>query len=197
MSSTLDRLVEQVENVRAVWPDGDAGSLGSADLIALNEAYGRMRRILEADQVRLAAEIARRSSPDLGSESLAKMQGYRNPAALIAATHGTSNGDAARLVTVGEAIAPRRLLSGETAPARHPHVAAALAGATITERAAGAIIALLDRVALRSDPMTIDAAEKTLSEQAPGLSGEQLSRLLARAEACLDPDGVAPREDDL
>ena len=128
---------------------------------------------------------------------MAKTQGYRNPTALIAATGGTSNGDAARLVKVGEATAPRQLLSGEKAPARHPHVAEALAKAALTAQAAGAIIAMLDRVALRAGHDAIDAAEKTLAAQAPGLSMDHLSRLLVRAEAWLDPDGVAPREDEL
>jgi hypothetical protein len=152
--------------------------------------------MLDADQTRLAAEIARRSRPELGPAGLAKAQGFRNPTALIAATGGTSTGDAARLVRVGEATAPRMLLSGETAPARHPHVAAALAAASLTERAAGAIIALLDRVAFRAAREALDVAEKTLVQQAPGLTMDQLSRVLVRAEAWLDPDGVAPREDE-
>ena len=182
--------------MRAIWSGADAGSLSDSELIAVHERYCRMRRMLDADQTALAAEIARRSRPELGSEGLAKTQGYRNPTALIAATGGTSTGDAARLVKVGEATAPRQLLSGEKAPARHPHVAAALAAATLTERAAGAIIALLDRVAFRAGAEALDAAEKTLVEQAPGLTMDQLNRVLARAEAWLDPDGVAPREDE-
>ena len=195
MTRNLDSLPAEVEAVRAVWREADAGSLSDSELIAANEHYCRMRRMLDADQAQLAAEIARRSRPELGPESLAKTQGYRNPTALIAATAGTTNGDAARLVKVGEATAPRQLLSGEKAPARHPHVASALHGAGLTTQAAGAIITMLDRVALRAGHEAIDAAEKTLAEQAPGLSMDQLSRLLVRAEAWLDPDGVAPRED--
>ena len=71
-----------------------------------------------------------------------------------------------------------------------------MAAATITERAAGAIIGLLDRVAYRAGAEAVDAAEKTLVEQAPGLTMDQLNRVLVRAEAWLDPDGVAPREDE-
>ncbi len=182
--------------MRATWSSPDAASLSDSELVAVNERYCRMRRMLDADQAQLAAEIARRSRPELGPESLAKTQGFRNPTALIAATGGTSTVDAARLVRVGEATAPRQLLSGEKAPARHPHVAAALVRATLTTAAAGAIITMLDRVALRAGLEPIDAAERTLAEQAPGLSMDQLSRLLVRAEAWLDPDGVAPREDE-
>ena len=196
MTRTLDLLPGEVEAVRATWSSPDAASLSDSELVAVNERYCRMRRMLDADQAQLAAEIARRSRPELGPESLAKTQGFRNPTALIAATGGTSTGDAARLVRVGEATAPRQLLSGEKAPARHPHVAAALVRAAITTAAAGAIITMLDRVALRAGLEQIDAAERTLAEQAPGLSMDQLSRLLVRAEAWLDPDGVAPREDE-
>ena len=196
MARTLDSLPSEVAAIAAIWRDADVASLSDGDLIAVNERYCRMRRMLDADQTQLAAEIARRSRPELGPDSLAKTQGYRNPAALIAATAGTSTGDAARLVKVGEATAPRQLLSGEKAPARHPHVAAALAAALLTERAAGAIIALLDRIAFRAGADAIETAEKTMVEQAAGLTMDQLNRVLVRAEAWLDPDGVAPREDE-
>ena len=196
MSRALDLLPAEVEAVRLLWSGTDAAALSDSELIAVNERYCRMRRMLDADQTALAAEIARRSRPELGSEGLAKTQGYRNPTALIAATGCTSTGDAARLVKVGEATAPRQLLSGEKAPARHPHVAEALGQAVLTERAAGAIIALLDRVAFRAGADAIDTAEKLLVEQAPGLTMDQLNRVLARAEAWLDPDGVGVREDE-
>ena len=113
MTRGLDLLPTEVDSVRSIWSGADAGSLSDSDLIAVHERYCRMRRMLDADQTALAAEIARRSSPELGSEGLAKTQGYRNPTALIAATGGTSTGDAARLVKVAEATAPRQLLLGE------------------------------------------------------------------------------------
>ncbi|WP_091707440.1 HNH endonuclease signature motif containing protein [Microbacterium sp. cf046] len=196
MTRALDLLPAEVNAVRSVWSGADAGSLSDSDLIAVHERYCRMRRMLDADQTVLAAEIARRSRPELGSEGLAKTQGYRNPTALIAATGGTSTGDAARLVKVGEATVPRRLLSGATAPARHPHAAEALDAARLTTQAAAAIIAVLDRVAFRAGAEAVDAAERTLVEQAPGLTMDHLNRVLVRAEAWLDPDGVGPREDE-
>jgi hypothetical protein len=51
-------------------------------------------------------------------------------------------------------------------------------------------------VAFRAAREALDVAEKTLVQQAPGLTMDQLSRVLVRAEAWLDPDGVAPREDE-
>ncbi|MGA1828409.1 MAG: hypothetical protein WAZ28_09215, partial [Microbacterium sp.] len=83
MSRTLDLLPAEVEAVREVWRGEDAASLSDSELVAVNERYCRMRRMLDADQAQLAAEIARRSRPELGPESLAKTQGFRNPTALI------------------------------------------------------------------------------------------------------------------
>ena len=120
-----------------------------------------------------------------------------NANTLLATTLGTTNGEAARLVQVGDATAPRMQFSGEAAPAKHPHVAAGVATGDLSSAAAAAIVAALDRVEPRAGRSAADDAERVLVEQAPGLSLDQLSKILARAEAHLDPDGVAPREDDL
>ncbi|MET0780212.1 MAG: hypothetical protein ABWZ16_01665, partial [Microbacterium sp.] len=61
MSRALDLLPVEVDAVRSVWSGVDAGSLSDSELIAVNESYCRMRRMLDADQTQLAAEIARRS----------------------------------------------------------------------------------------------------------------------------------------
>ncbi|KRA25689.1 hypothetical protein ASD65_15610 [Microbacterium sp. Root61] len=195
MRNPLDEIHDIVEDVRAAWPAGD--SPRREDLARLNDALGRARRVIDSAQSRIAAEIARESRPELGRDSLAKELGYRSPTAMLAATLGTTNGEAARLVQVGEATAPRQMFSGEQAPARHPHVADALAGGAIGAATASAIITMLDRVALRAGPDAVYRAEQTLVAQAPGLSIDQLARIITRAEAWLDPDGVAPREDEL
>ena len=81
--------------------------------LAVNDALGALQRHKDAIHAPVAAEIARESRPELGADSLAKQQGFRNPAALIAATTGSSTGDAIRLVKVGEATAPRMTFTGE------------------------------------------------------------------------------------
>jgi 5-methylcytosine-specific restriction protein A len=164
--------------------------------MAVNNAIGSIRRHTDALQAAVAAEIARESRRELGPDGLSKQQGFRNPAVLIAATTGTSTGDAARLVKVGEATAPRTALTGEALPPRHPHVADALSAGRIGTPAASAIISMLDRVALRADRAESDRAELVLASQAAGLSLDQLAKLIARAEAHLDPDGLEPKERD-
>ncbi len=171
--------------------------LDHAELVALNSTIGALRRRVEAVHARVASEIARQSRPELGADGLAKKNGYRSPAILIAATTGTTVGDAARLVTVGEATAPRRMFSGADAPARHPHVAAALSAGRIGMPGASAIIAMLDRVALRADATAVDDAEQLLAGRAAGLTLDQLGKMIARVEAHLDPDGLEPQEHEL
>ena len=201
-SDPLAGIDEAVAALRAAWAGGDDGALLPASalkgsqLIAVNNALGLLQRRTSAVHAPVAAEIMRESRPELGSDGLAKQQGFRNPAVLIAATTGTSTGDAQRLVKVGEATAPRTTLTGEAAPARHPFVAAAHNAGKIGVDAASAIITMLDRAALRADRDALDAAERILSEQAVGMSLDQLAKLIARAEAHLDPDGLEPKERD-
>ncbi|MEU1971747.1 DUF222 domain-containing protein [Microbacterium sp. NPDC019599] len=197
MNAPLAALSEAVGGALAACPDGAIESLAPDALMRLHESLGQAKRLMDAVQTRVASEIARQSRPELGPDSLAKQQGFRNPTALIAATIGTTAGEAARLVQVGEATAPRMTFSGEPAPARHPHVAAALETGRISAHAASVIISMLDRVAIRAGRDAVDLAERRLTEQAPGLTHDQLSKLVVRAEAWIDPDGVLRREEEL
>lgn len=186
--------VMRLDDVRA---GGDAAGMTDAELMTANARWGDVRRIAAAEHAIVAAEIARRSRPERGADSVAKKNGYRNAATLVAATTGTSVGDAARLVAVGEATTPRMTFTGESAPAKYPAVAEALRAGRIGPSAAGLVIALLDRVALRCPRDELARAERVLSAQTEGLALDQVRKILIRAEAHLDPDGVAPREDEL
>ncbi|SBS70071.1 HNH endonuclease signature motif containing protein [uncultured Microbacterium sp.] len=197
MSTTLDDLTAAVAAVCGLWPGEHVEGTEAGRLVALNDALGKVRRLADAATVRVAAEIARQSRPELGADSLARKQGFRNANVLLASELGIANGEAARLVEVGEATAPRVLLTGEHAPARHPHVGEAVEAGVIGMPAASAIIRMLDRVVTTAGRTATDAAEQTLIGQAPGLTLDALSKVLARAEAYLDPDGVALREDEL
>ncbi|MCT9820558.1 HNH endonuclease [Microbacterium sp. W1N] len=170
-------------------------ALSPGELIAVNQAFGALKRHVEAAFAPVAAEIARQSRVELGKDSLAKKQGFRSPVALIQATTGSSVGDAVKLVQVGEATAPRLSLTGEKLPAKHPHVAAATRAGTLSVTAASGIVSMLDRIALRVEIGRLQAAERQLVAMAPGLRADELARLLARAEATLDPDGLEPRHE--
>ncbi|WES65705.1 DUF222 domain-containing protein [Microbacter sp. GSS18] len=200
MNDPLHALDQAYARLREAWSETDAGrapvsALGDR-LIEVNNALADVRRATDGVQSAVAAEIARESRPELGPEGLARKQGFRNPTTLIATTLGTTAGEAVQFVRVGEATAPRTTLTGETAPAKHPHVAEGTNGGVLGTRAAAMIVAMLDRAALRADPADLDDAERILVAQAENLSLDQLSKLIARAEAHLDPDGIEPRERD-
>ena len=195
--STLSGLHEAMSRLDAAWGGaGDPMDLNREQLIAVNDAIGVLRRRLDAVHVSVGAGIARESRPELGAGSLAKQQGYRNPARLIAATTGVSTGEAARLVAVGEATAPRADLLGQRLPAKYPSVREALAAGALGAPAAALIVAMLDRCRVAVGAARVAEAERVLVEQAAGLSVDEVRRLVVRAEAWVDPDGVEPRAEE-
>ena len=195
--SDLTGLHEAMARLDAVWSGaGDSDDLSRGQLIAVNDALGVLRRRVDAVQAGVAAGIARESRPELGPESLAKQQGFRSPAKLIAATTGVSTGEATRWVTVGEATAPRSDLLGASLPARYPAVREALASGVLGAQAAAVIVALLDRCRVAAGSVRVAEAERVLVERAVGLALEDVRKLVVRAEAWLDPDGVEPREEE-
>ncbi|MFT4052353.1 MAG: DUF222 domain-containing protein [Microbacterium sp.] len=197
MTSPLGTLTDAVAALGELWPEERVEGCEPGRLAELTRLLGQARRLLDAAAVQVAAEVSRQSRPELGADSLAKKQGHRNATSMIAATLGTSNGEAAKLVEVGDAVAPRLLLSGEAAPARHPHVGAAVTSGRLGRDAAAAIIRLLDGMSDRVRYEDLDAAEQILVGQAVGLDLAALQKILLRAEAHLDPDGVEPKEEEL
>ena len=195
-TEALTGITEALASLTAAGGDRALEALTPGELLAVNAAFGSLRRHVDAAFAAVAAEIARQSRVELGKDSLSKRQGFRSPVSLIQATTGASVGEAAKLVQVGEATAPRTSLTGQTLPAKHPAVAAAVAAGVLSVTAAAAIVSLLDRLACRVDAARLSAAEKELAELAPGMRADELSRLLARAEAHLDPDGLEPRHEE-
>ncbi|GAB3608997.1 HNH endonuclease signature motif containing protein [Humibacter ginsengiterrae] len=172
-------------------------SMSDGDLVAVTDAVAQLVRDGQALLARAAAEVARRSPAELGREGLAKKRGFLNPVHLVAASTGGRASEAAKLIAVGTGTAPRRALTGEQLPPAHPHVAAALASGAIGLDAADAITGMLRRVAPGADAGQAEAMEKVLAERAAGLPFDLLLRVIREAEARLDQDGVAPREEEL
>ncbi|WP_244175946.1 HNH endonuclease signature motif containing protein [Microbacterium oxydans] len=195
--STLTGLREAMSHLGEAWAGaGEAGVLSRAQLIAVSDAMGALQRRVDAMHVEVAARLAYESRPELGAESLAKQQGFRTAAALIAATSGVSTGDAARLVKVGEATAPRADLLGARLPARYPVVREALRAGVLGAQAAAMIIGMLDRCRVAAGVERVAEAERLLTEAAVGLALDHVRRLVVRVEAWLDPDGVEPKEEE-
>jgi 5-methylcytosine-specific restriction protein A len=66
----------------------------------------------------------------------------------------------------------------------------------VSAQGAAMIIDLLERCRIAAGAERVAEGERMLSEAAVGLSLDELRKLLTRAEAWLDPDGVEPREDE-
>lgn len=177
--------------------DDDVDAMSDAGLLAVNDALAALERRCQALHVRIANGIGKRSARELGVDGLARKAGFRSAAKLIAAATGGHPADAERLIQVGDAVAGRLTFTGERAPARHPHLGEALQEGRISVAVAGAITSLLDRLAFRVGGEQLEEAERTLSEQAAGLSLADVRVILRRAEAYLDPDGLEPKIDDL
>ena len=210
MEETLRQLERDVAALRAAWAaampafgaiagstQAEVEQMGDAGLMRVTDVLVRVRRDADSLLARLAAEVAKRSGPELGEASLAKSHGFQNPVRLLAAATGGSRSDAAKLLAVGAATAERRTFGGEPVPSRHPHVAAALASADICLEAASAITSMLDRVAMRADAELADLTEAALVGLAAQVSLDLLLRGVREAEARLDHDGVEPREEAL
>lgn len=219
MSPPLQQLSSDLDAVCAAWSEALGGadsplvgrafceaeadevsvveSMSDSGLVAVTDAVAQLVRDGQALLARAAAEVARRSPAELGREGLAKKRGFLNPVHLVAASTGGRASEAAKLIAVGTGTAPRRALTGEQLPPAHPHVAAALASGAIGLDAADAITGMLRRVAPRADAGQAEAMEKVLAERAAGLPFDLLLRVIREAEARLDQDGVAPREEEL
>jgi 5-methylcytosine-specific restriction protein A len=208
MTQSLQCLDNDLTSLRETWAgalpafgsaaadvSGEVASMSDAGLLSATDALARLLRDAEAVLARVAGEVARRSPSDLGKEGLAKKQGFQNPADLVAAATGGAVAAASRIVSVGKATAPRVSLTGEVLPPAHPHVAAGIAAGRISVDAASAITTMLDRVAPRADPAMAEAIEEILAERAFGLPLTLLLRMVREAEARLDQDGLAPREE--
>jgi len=195
--SKLVGVHEALGRLEAAWAGaGDAQDLSREQLVAVNDAIGVLQRRLSAVQVEVAAGIARESRPELGAGSLAKQQGFRSPAALIATAAGVSAGEASRLVAVGEATAPRMDLLGARLPAKYPRVREALASGVLSAQAAALIIGVLERCRVAAGLVRVAAGERALVDAAAGLAVDAVRKLVVRAEAWLDPDGVPPRDEE-
>ena len=173
MYERLQLLQTVAAAVADAFGDRGVGAFAADELLSVNAVVARLRRIAEGVQAEVAAEIARRSRPELGSAGLARENGFRSPKALVSAATGSTWGDATRLIQVGEAIAPRPTLSGVDAPAKRPHVAAAVHAGVLSASAAAAIVTILDRVSFRAPAAEVERAERTLVTQAPGLTLDQ------------------------
>jgi hypothetical protein len=181
-------LVEQLVACVSAADDADDDALLQS--LAL---VGRLVRATEAIGVRLAADVAARSSDS--TPSLANRLGERNAGALVASTARVSPRTAANWVGVGSALAPRTTLTGEPLPSAHPSVDAAVATASVSPPEARTILSTVAACAL--DVESAHNLEQVLVEHAAQLSERELSRLCREVVGRLQPEDAVEREEFL
>ena len=163
-------------------------------LLGLVAAVGAMQRSIDVVRVQVAGEVAQRSAPHLGAESMARRAGHSRPSSLLAELWQISVTEAARLCDVGIATLDRRAVDGSTLPARYPTLSDGLAAGLLGVEAAATIVRELEQAAPLCSTEARLASERVLVEHAPGLSVRQVQGLARQVRDRLDEDGAEPRD---
>ncbi|WP_308796438.1 HNH endonuclease [Agromyces silvae] len=206
-TSPIDRLHAEVGELAAAWtaaqpalgaaPDSDAvgerafEALSGDGLVRVVERAARLKRAVESFLARAGTEVARRSAPEFGADGLAKRYGHSSPARLVASATGGGQGEAARLLAVGEATRAGESFTGEATPAKYAYVRAGLDAGALSIEAANLITGMLRRVELRADAGLIGSYEQRLVGVAVGAPLSLVGRAVKEAEATLDAEGLA------
>ena len=163
---------------------------------ALEAAFAQRRQV-DAELVRLAAEVVQRSRPSLGADGLAVRSGNGTAAAFIADVGLVTRAEARRLCEVGEATTVRTNLLGEKLPPSFPALADAVDAGTVPVESANFIVTALEEASPRADPDQFREAERALVDFARNNPADIVRKLAIRWRDALDEDGIEPREEVL
>ena len=174
--------------------DGLVRAASDAVLLSGIEELSQLIRLAEAERVKFAGEVARRS-PKHDSGSLAKRMGCVNAVALVAQRAGLPRAEAVPVVKLGEAIRVREALSGEPLPPLRPHIAAAVADSAIGMAVAAAIHRTLHKVTRSlSTAKLLELEEQLVVEAQGGWSPDEFLAYLRLVPNAVDPDHAGDRE---
>src|SRR5690554_4589167 len=182
--------------------------LSDQELTSIPAGLAAARHQLEAREARVAGEIARRSSFDLGYQGLAQKSGFRTPEKLVQHLTGSTNREAAKLVRTGVIIHEAEILgdaerTGEVSPELTTPwlapVGRAVAAGTLSIEAADAIRLGLGTPTedISADSLAGAAAELVALADAGSENPLNADQLLDRARSLrdeLDEAGIADRE---
>ncbi|RIX28028.1 HNH endonuclease signature motif containing protein [Amnibacterium setariae] len=205
MNRNAEALIEQAGAYASVFDRVAAGgrfdgasSEGAIRLVSDQELLraageaSRLVRLAQAEQARIAGEIARRSEPRDGS-SLAKRMGASGPAALVAEVTGTTRAQAGTAVASGTAFRSRESLTGEALPPAFPQVAEAFAAGLLDPEVAAAMRRALAKAAPGLAPDEADELERQVLEIAlQGWAADDVIGWLKQAPGMAHPEGGAP-----
>ncbi|CAN5206327.1 hypothetical protein BH11ACT3_BH11ACT3_08640 [soil metagenome] len=166
-----------------------AAACTDGELEALQREIAGVERLAHSRAALVAAEVARRSAPELGHAGLAQRSGARTPERLIERWAGVSPDDARAMVQVGE------LMSRDEPVAKV--IATSVARGEISILAAAAIQSGLgESTATVTETALIDAAAFMVSV-APDLPVRRVSAESRALRDALDSAGAAGREEQL
>lgn len=215
MTNLADRLVDTRQVLETARAAGRVSHLSDTVLFEATSRAEELARTLDLIRVECAAEIARRSSPDLGPEGLAVRNGCRDATAMLRGLTNAGFQDASRRIRVGAMLADTPASSASDAGGEDP-----VAPATDLTESLATSAPLTDVAdAVRSGRLGVDAADQIIRALAPVIAevepaelGEAVTGLLAdsdRANAddigklargvrdTLDRAGVLGREEQL
>lgn len=161
---------------------------------ALVEEAGRL---IDALRVESAADLARRSRPELGEASLARRHGCRTAAQLLERITRVSAREAARRAQLGAALSRRCGLDGAQLPAEFAIAGEAVQRGELGVDAAWVITRALGQAAATASPADLEAAEEQLVAAARIDSADLVAVQARLWREALDPDGAEPREEEL
>ena len=176
---------------RASSSAGDASGLGDDDLMGMQRQVAASARHVVLVASTLAAEIERRSRPELGHQGLAQKLGLRTPEALVQQLTGGTAQSARRLVRVGAFVSGTSLPDPWLAPIVEL-VSSGAAAAEIVEMVRGG----LGRPSASVSANALLDAAQALALEAATLPLEQLAARARELRNELDIAGVAARENE-
>jgi uncharacterized protein DUF222/HNH endonuclease len=155
-------------------------------------------------QLRRLAAVDARLIGELDQRHLGADLGARNTAGLLHQLLRVAPGEAAARVRAARELGPRRGLSGEALAPIFPVVADALAAGQLNPAHARVIVKTMDAIpaeaehaALGRGEQLAEQVETTLVAHAARLDPRQLGHVATRLLGYLDPDGAAPRDEEL
>ena len=173
-------------------------ALSDAELIEEQRLLAEARRITDARSARNAAEIARRSRPELGYDGLAQRLGARTPQELVQKVAGVGKREASTFIRVGEFLQAPAEQAPQGAPTASPWQSAvrdAANAAHVSTEVADVIRAALVGLEV-PDSALLDAAHELLAF-AKSVGVDRLAAHARQLRDRLDAAGVERREQQL
>jgi hypothetical protein len=167
--------------------------LPDADVLDVSRRVAEIRRRVDAVAAVAAAELKRRSAPELGHNGLAQRLGARRPEKLVQQLTGVTKREAGELIRVGEITATPTADSSPDLPSWLGAVGAAVRSGSLSVTAADAIGTGLGVPCEGVPAEALARAAATLVRLAASVTVEQLAMHARSLRDDLDEAGIADR----